>query len=94
MSNPTAHPYDRRSDPAKRQSAAMTDGPDRAPARAMLRAVGLTDKDFRQPLIGVANTWSETTPCNSHLREIAEWVKEGVRQAGGTPLLLVRKGVT
>jgi dihydroxy-acid dehydratase len=61
-------------------------GRDRAPARAMLRAVGLTDDDFQQPLIGVANTWAETTPCNAHLNHVAEWVKEGVREAGGTPL--------
>jgi dihydroxy-acid dehydratase len=52
----------------------------------MLRAVGLTDDDFERPLIGVANTWSETTPCNAHLRELAARVKEGIREAGGTPL--------
>jgi dihydroxy-acid dehydratase len=52
----------------------------------MLRAVGLDDEDFEKPLIGVANTWSETTPCNAHLREVGQWVKEGVREAGGTPL--------
>lgn len=67
-------------------SRTLLSGPDRAPARAMLRAVGLTDEDFEKPLIGIANTWSETTPCNSHLRELAEFVKEGVREAGGTPL--------
>lgn len=67
-------------------SRTLLAGPDRAPARAMLRAVGLTDEDFERPLIGVANTWSETTPCNSHLREVAVWVKEGIRAAGGTPL--------
>jgi dihydroxy-acid dehydratase len=64
----------------------------------MLRAVGLTDEDFGRPLIGVANTWSETTPCNSHLRELGAWVKEGVRQAGGTPLefntVVVSDGIT
>lgn len=79
-------------------SRTVLEGPDRAPARAMLRAVGLTDEDFDRPLIGVANTWSETTPCNSHLREVAEWVKEGVRQAGGTPLefntVVVSDGIT
>ena len=67
-------------------SRTITAGYDRAPARAMLRAVGLTDADFERPLIGVANTWSETTPCNSHLRQLAEWVKEGIREAGGVPL--------
>ena len=67
-------------------SRTILEGPDRAAARAMLRAVGLTDEDFEKPLIGVANTWTETTPCNAHLREVAEWVKEGVRAAGGTPL--------
>ncbi|MBX6364971.1 MAG: dihydroxy-acid dehydratase [Gemmatimonadetes bacterium] len=67
-------------------SRTLLSGPDRAPARAMLRAVGLTDEDFEKPLIGVANTWTETTPCNAHLREVAAWVKEGIREAGGTPL--------
>jgi len=67
-------------------SRTLIEGPSRAAARAMLRAVGLTDEDFEKPLIGVANTWTETTPCNSHLREVGEWVKEGVREAGGTPL--------
>ena len=79
-------------------SRTVLEGPDRAPARAMLRAVGLTDADFERPLIGVANTWSETTPCNSHLREVAAWVKEGVREAGGTPLefntIVVSDGIT
>lgn len=61
-------------------------GPSRAPARAMWRAVGLTDEDFDRPLIGVANTWTEITPCNSHLRELATEVKAGIRAAGGVPL--------
>lgn len=68
------------------RSRVLVEGPSRAPARAMLRAVGLEDADFERPLIGVANTWAETTPCNAHLRQVAEWVKEGVRDAGGTPL--------
>jgi len=67
-------------------SRTLLEGPDRAPARAMLRAVGLTDEDFGKPLIGVANTWTETTPCNAHLRDLAEHVKAGIREAGGTPL--------
>jgi dihydroxy-acid dehydratase len=79
-------------------SRTILEGPERAPARAMLRAVGLTDEDFGRPLIGVANTWAETTPCNAHLRELGVWVKEGVRQAGGTPLefntVVVSDGIT
>ncbi len=70
----------------KKNSVKLTEGPDRAPARAMLRAVGLTDEDFSRPLIAVANTWSEVTPCNYHLRDLAASVKEGIRQAGGTPI--------
>lgn len=58
----------------------------RAPARAMLKAVGLSDEDMRKPLIAIANTWIEVTPCNYHLRDLAEQVKAGVRAAGGTPL--------
>jgi dihydroxy-acid dehydratase len=73
-------------------------GRDRAAARSMLRAVGLEDDDFGRPLIGVANTWSDTTPCNSHLREVAAWVKEGVRAAGGVALefntIVVSDGIT
>jgi dihydroxy-acid dehydratase len=72
--------------PLKWRSAALTDGASRAPARAMLRATGLTDEDLRRPLIGVANTWIEIGPCNYHLRELAVYVKEGIREAGGTPL--------
>ena len=61
-------------------------GPARAPARAMFRAAGLTDEAIAKPLVGIANTWTEITPCNSHLRDLAEAVKSGVRAAGGTPL--------
>jgi dihydroxy-acid dehydratase len=64
----------------------LTDGAHRAPARAMLRASGLRDEDFSKPLIGVANTWIEIGPCNYHLRELAQHVKDGIRAAGGTPL--------
>ena len=74
------------SQPLKWRSAALTDGASRAPARAMLRATGLTDEDLKRPLIGVANTWIEIGPCNYHLRELAVDVKAGVREAGGTPL--------
>jgi dihydroxy-acid dehydratase len=61
-------------------------GPDRAPARAMLRATGMDDKQIYQPMIAVVNTWSDVTPCNIHLRDLAEHVKEGIRAAGGTPV--------
>ncbi|MBI3362260.1 MAG: dihydroxy-acid dehydratase [Chloroflexi bacterium] len=73
-------------DNLKRHSSAITDGASRAPARAMLKAVGFTDDDLRRPLIGVANTWIEIGPCNFHLRRLAAKVKEGVRAAGGTPM--------
>jgi dihydroxy-acid dehydratase len=72
--------------PLKWRSGALTDGTSRAPARAMLRAVGLTDDDFNRPLVGVANTWIEIGPCNYHLRDLAADVKQGIRDAGGTPL--------
>ena len=74
------------SDPAKRHSAALTDGPDRAGARAMLKAIGFTDQDLAKPLIGVGTTWIETMPCNYNQRRLAEFVKAGVRAAGGTPM--------
>ena len=75
------------SDPLpKPRSHALIDGASRAGARAMLRACGLEDEDFQKPLIGVANTWIEIGPCNYHLRELAQHVKEGIRAAGGTPL--------
>jgi dihydroxy-acid dehydratase len=61
-------------------------GPDRAPARAMLRATGLDDEQIYRPLIAVVNTWSDVTPCNMHLRDLAEPLKEGIRAAGGTPV--------
>ena len=66
----------------------MLDGPDRAPSRAMMRAVGYGDADFARPLIGVAHSWIEVMPCNFHLRDVAAWVKEGIREAGGTPVEL------
>jgi dihydroxy-acid dehydratase len=64
----------------------LTTGPSRAPARAMLKAVGFSDADLKKPLIGVANTWIEIGPCNYHLRDLAVHVKAGVRAAGGTPM--------
>jgi dihydroxy-acid dehydratase len=79
-------PYDRPSDPAKRHSAAMTEGPDRAGARSMLKAVGFTDEDLAKPVIGVCTTWIETMPCNLNQRALAPHVKEGIRAAGATPM--------
>ena len=80
------------------RSRQLLEGPARAPARAMLRAVGLEDEDFERPLIGIANTWTDTTPCNSHLRGLADAVREGIREAGGTPLefntIAVSDGIT
>ncbi len=74
------------SDRAKRHSSALTDGPDRAGARAMLKAIGFTDEDLAKPLIGVATTWIETMPCNFNQRRLAEFVKAGIRASGGTPM--------
>jgi dihydroxy-acid dehydratase len=70
----------------KTRSRNLVEGPNRAGARAMLRACGLRDEDFSKPLVGVANTWIEIGPCNYHLRELAVHVKDGIRAAGGTPL--------
>jgi len=100
MPDPAApsHPLDGPSDPAKRHSSALTDGPDRAGARAMLKAIGFTDEDLAKPLVGVATTWIETMPCNYNQRRLAEHVKEGIRTAGGTPMefntISVSDGVT
>ena len=70
----------------KRYSLPLTEGPSRAAARAMLRSVGFSKEDLRKPIIGVANTWTEIGPCNFHLREVATAVKQGIREAGGTPM--------
>jgi len=70
----------------KHRSREITDGRDRAPSRAMFKAIGFTDADLRKPLIGVANTWIETMPCNFHLRRLSAKVKDGIREAGGTPM--------
>ena len=82
----TANPYDRPSDPAKRRSAALTDGLHRAGARAMFKGIGFTDEDLARPLVGVATSWIETMPCNFNHRELAEHVKRGVRAGEGTPI--------
>src|SRR5256712_10448748 len=68
----------------RQRSRLLVDGPDRAGARAMMRAVGYKDEDFRRPLVGVAHSWIEIMPCNFNHRQLAEWVKEGIREAGGT----------
>jgi dihydroxy-acid dehydratase len=82
----------------KLYSIAVTEGPSRAPARAMLRAVGFTREDLAKPIIGIANTWTEVGPCNFHLRHIAEAVKQGIREAGGTPMefntITISDGIT
>ena len=70
----------------KHRSRSITEGRDRAPARSMFKAIGFSDEDLKRPLIGVANTWIETMPCNFHLRRLSAKVKEGVRAHGGTPM--------
>lgn len=70
----------------QRRSETITAGPDRAGARAMLRAAGMSDSDFSKPMVAIANTWTEVGPCNMHLREQAEWLKQSLRAAGAVPL--------
>src|SRR5215469_8754506 len=82
----------------KLNSYTITQGRDRAPARSFLKAIGFTDEDLKKPIIGIANTWTETMPCNYNLRALAEKVKQGVRQAGGTPMefntIAISDGIT
>jgi len=82
----------------KGRSRAITDGLTRAGARAMYKAIGFTDEDLAKPIIGIANTWIETMPCNFNLRRLAAQVKEGVRAAGGTPMefntIAISDGIT
>ncbi|MDP8946886.1 MAG: dihydroxy-acid dehydratase [Actinomycetota bacterium] len=82
----------------RHRSRTILEGRDRAGARAMLRAIGFDDEDFSKPLVGVAHTWIETMPCNFNQRRLAERVKEGVRESGGTPMELntiaISDGVT
>jgi dihydroxy-acid dehydratase len=82
----------------KLNSYTITQGRDRAPARAMLKAIGFSDEDLKKPIIGIANTWIETMPCNFNLRELATHVKAGVRAAGGTPMefntIAISDGIT
>ena len=79
-------------------SRVILEGRDRAGARAMLKAIGFTDEDLKRPIVGIANTWIETMPCNYHLRRLAAKLKEGVRAAGGTPMefntIAISDGVT
>ena len=70
----------------KHNSVPLTEGPSRAAARAMLHAIGFNREDLAKPIIGIANTWTEIGPCNFHLRTLAEAVKQGIRDAGGTPM--------
>ena len=70
----------------KRQSIPLTEGPSRAAARSYLRGSGFAKDDLHKPIIGIANTWTEIGTCNVHLRQIAEWLKIGIREAGGTPM--------
>ncbi|MGI4829877.1 MAG: dihydroxy-acid dehydratase [Janthinobacterium lividum] len=72
--------------PGKTNSTVLTEGPSRAAARAMLRGVGFSKEDLSKPIIGIANTWTEIGPCNYHLRDVAAAVKQGIREAGGTPM--------
>jgi dihydroxy-acid dehydratase len=82
----------------KRQSVPLTEGPSRAAARSYLRGSGFKKEDLHKPIIGVANTWTEIGTCNVHLREIAEALKEGIREAGGTPMefntITISDGIT
>ena len=72
----------------RRKSRTILDGPDRAPARSFLKGMGYTDEDLTKPIVGVAHSWIETMPCNYNHRHLAEKVKEGIREAGGTPMEL------
>ena len=82
----------------KHKSHVIYEGRDRAPARSYMKGIGFSDEDLKKPIIGIANTWTETMPCNFHLRELAAKVKEGVRAAGGTPMefntIAISDGIT
>ena len=84
--------------PANRRSAVVTQGPNRAAARSYLRATGMDDAAFKAPMIAVMNTWSSVTPCNMHLAGLAEYVRNGVREAGGVPVdfntIMVTDGIS
>jgi dihydroxy-acid dehydratase len=82
----------------RHRSRVIVDGPERAPNRSYLYSIGLTDEDLRKPIVGVANTWIGTMPCNFHLRRLSAKVMEGIRAAGGTPLeyntIAISDGIT
>ena len=82
----------------RHRSRTLYDGPERAPARSYLKAIGFSDDDIARPIVGIANTWTETMPCNFNLRRLAEHVKQGVRRAGGTPMefntIAISDGIT
>ncbi|HTC74059.1 MAG TPA: dihydroxy-acid dehydratase [Edaphobacter sp.] len=82
----------------KKNSIALTEGPSRAAARSYFRSVGFSKEDLHKPIIGIANTWTEIGPCNFHLRQVAEAVKQGVRETGGTPMefntITIHDGIT
>ncbi len=82
----------------RHKSRTLLDGRDRAPARSYLKAIGFGDADLQKPMVGIANTWTETMPCNYNLRGLAEHVKRGVREAGGTPMefntIAISDGIT
>ncbi len=84
--------------PLKHKSSTITDGPQRAPARSYFKSIGFDDEALQKPIIGIANTWIEAMPCNYHLRDLAERVKQGVRDAGGTPMefntIAISDGIT
>jgi dihydroxy-acid dehydratase len=82
----------------KKYSIPLTEGPNRAAARSYLRGIGFSKEDLHKPIIGVANTWTEIGPCNFHLRDVAAAVKQGIREAGGTPMefntITISDGIT
>src|SRR6184192_2216850 len=82
----------------RHKSHTLLDGRDRAPARSYFKAIGFSDADLARPIVGIANTWTETMPCNFNLRRLAEHVKRGVREAGGTPMefntIAISDGIT
>src|SRR5206468_6310851 len=82
----------------RHRSRTLYDGPERAPARSYLKAIGFSNDDIARPIVGIANTWTETMPCNFNLRRLAEHVKQGVRRAGGTPMefntIAISDGIT
>ena len=82
----------------RHRSRVLLDGKDRAPARAFLKGIGFTDSDLSRPIVGVANTWIGTMPCNYHLRDLAVSIKEGIRAAGATPMefntIAISDGIT